>query len=57
MNEFLTVQEVADLLKCSVRTVIDLRKKDGLPYVKLNRLVRYSKEQVQAWLAEKQKTV
>lgn len=56
MSEFLTVKQVAELLQCSVRTVNELRAKNGLPCVKLGRLVRFSKEQVQAWLAEKQKT-
>ena len=56
MNEFLTIDDVADLLKCSVRTVNYLRTNDGLPCVKLGRLVRFSKEQVQEWLAEKQKS-
>ena len=56
MSDFLTVKEVANLLKCSVRTVNYLRTNSGLPCVKLERLVRFSKEQVEAWIAEKQKT-
>lgn len=56
MSDSLTKKEVADLLKCSVRTVDSLRTNDGLPCVKLGRLVRFSKEQVEAWLAEKQKS-
>ena len=55
MNEFLTIDDVADLLKCSVRTVNYLRTNSGLPCVKLGRLVRFSREAVEAWLAEKQK--
>ncbi|MDO4856583.1 MAG: helix-turn-helix domain-containing protein [Thermoguttaceae bacterium] len=55
MSEFLTIDDVADLLKCSVRTVNYLRTNSGLPCVKLGRLVRFSREAVEAWLAEKQK--
>lgn len=56
MSESLTKKEVADLLKCSVRSVDSLRTNDGLPCVKLGRLVRFSREAVQAWLEEKQKS-
>lgn len=56
MSESLTRKEVADLLKCSVRSVDSLRKNYGLPCVKLNRLVRFSREAVEAWLEEKQKS-
>lgn len=55
MSEFLTIDDVADLLKCSVRTVNYLRTNDGLPCVKLGRLVRFSRDAVQAWLEERQK--
>lgn len=55
MSEYLTIDDVADLLKCSVRTVNYLRTNDGLPCVKLGRLVRFSREAVQAWLEERQK--
>ena len=55
MTDFLTVDDVADLLKCSVRTVNYLRTNDGLPCVKLGRLVRFSRDAVQAWLEERQK--
>ena len=55
MSEFLNVQEVADLLKCSVRTVNYLRTNEGFPCVKLGRLVRFSRDAVQAWLEERQK--
>lgn len=56
MTDFLKVDEVADLLKCSPRTVNYLRTNSGLPCVKLGRLVRFSREAVQAWLEEKQKS-
>lgn len=55
MTDFLTVDDVADLLKCSVRTVNYLRTNDGLPCVKLGRLVRFSRDAVEAWLEERQK--
>jgi len=46
---FLTVKEVADWLRCSVRTVHRLRR-IGLPDVKVGALVRFSEQDVLAWL-------
>ena len=46
---FLTVKEVADWLRCSVRTVHRLRR-IGLPDVKVGSLVRFSEQDVLAWL-------
>ena len=54
-EKYLTVDEVADLLKCSVRTVNYLRTNEGFPCVKLARLVRFSREAVQTWLDERHK--
>jgi len=49
--EYLNVNDVAEMLKCSVRTVHSLRASEGLPFVKLGRLVRFPKEAVLDWLA------
>lgn len=54
--EFLDVRDVAELLKCSTRTVHSLRSNEGLPFVKLGRLVRFPKQAVEEWLAGRLKT-
>ena len=54
---YMTVDDVAKMLKCSVRTVNYLRTNDGLPCVKLGRLVRFPLDKVQAWLEQKMGSV
>lgn len=49
MEEFLTTDELCQLFKVTRRT-IERWRKDGLPFVKTGRLVRFEKAQVQAWL-------
>jgi excisionase family DNA binding protein len=44
--------ELCEWLKISVMTAYRWRK-DGMPYIKVGRLVRYDKEKVMAWLQTK----
>ncbi len=46
----MTKQEVADLLKVSLRTVSRLIEKGELPYHKMERTVRIRREDVEAYL-------
>jgi excisionase family DNA binding protein len=48
---FLTVQEVADLLRVSTMTVYRLIKAGDLPAVRVGRSFRVSEEDVDAFLA------
>lgn len=54
MNEMLTTAELVEWLKIS-RPTLHLLRKDGLPYLKIGRSVRFEKEKVEAWLKEKNK--
>lgn len=49
-RKYMTVKEVAEMLSCSVRTVNSLRTNNGLPCVKLGRLVRFPIKGLQEWL-------
>jgi excisionase family DNA binding protein len=50
MNEFMTIAEVAALLKCSKPTVMRAVNEAGLPAFRLGpRTVRFSRAEVEAW--------
>ncbi len=51
MNEYLTELELGKKLSVSRSTLYSRRKK-GLPYRKIGRLIRYLPEEVEAWLSE-----
>lgn len=53
-NEFLTVDEVCKWLKVS-RSTVDRWRKEGLPFTKKTRLIRFDKEEVVKWLKENNK--
>ena len=43
----ITEQEQAELLRCSLRHLINLRNQRLVPFVRLGRLVRYNPDQVE----------
>ena len=47
---YLTSVEVADLLGVSLRTVVNLRRRHVIPHLKIGRLVRFSREQLESTL-------
>lgn len=49
-NEFLTLEEVSKLLRCSRAQVRMLVQKQGLPGIKLGTLWRFNAESVRQWL-------
>jgi excisionase family DNA binding protein len=48
----LTVEDVAKELNCSPRTVQNLVSKDRIPYAKIGRLVRFSRDRIHDWLKQ-----
>lgn len=54
MNDYLTTAEVAALLRVSKPTVVKAVKEQGLPAVRLGRVLRFARTDVESWL-EKQK--
>lgn len=51
----LTRKQVAEYLAVCVRKLDYLREREGLPYINLGRQVRFRKEAVDQWLAEKER--
>lgn len=51
-NDLLTVEEAAGVLGVTVQTLAVWRstKRWGLPYVKVGRLVRYSRKAIDRWI-------
>ena len=46
---FMTVKELCDMMKVT-RTTIDNWRKEGLPYKKFGKIVRFDKDEVMEWL-------
>lgn len=53
-DDILTKEEIAKLLKVTVRTV-DRMRSEGMPYFKVGNAVRFRKEKVIQWLEQKGK--
>lgn len=53
MNKLITEKELMEKLKLSRSSIVRLRK-EGLPFKKINRSVRYDEEEVQKWLENKE---
>lgn len=50
LSQYLTKQELADLLNCSVATIDRMKKEDKLPSYKIFGMVRFSKEEIREFL-------
>lgn len=47
-KDYMTAQELAAWLGVSLRTVVNLRRRRVLPHLKIGRLVRFSRVQVES---------
>ncbi len=54
MDQYLNIKELTGLLGVSRATIYRLKDK-GLPYIKVGKLIRFSKERVIDWLYEQKK--
>ena len=54
MEQYLKMNELTGLLRVSRATVYRLKNK-GLPYIKVGKSIRFSKERVEDWLYEQKK--
>jgi len=52
MKDILTKEEVAKKLRVSERTIDNLRKNQGLPYATVGGLIRFTEEDIDAWLQD-----
>ncbi len=50
-NEFLTIEELAALLKVSPRTIRRIIKRNELPAIRIGRQLRFRRESINEWLA------
>ncbi len=51
MDEYLTENQMAERLQISRTTLYQLRK-EGLPYRRIHRTIRYNPAEIEAWLAQ-----
>ena len=50
MNNYITVKELASILKLNRRSIYNLISKKKIPYVKANGAVRFSVHDIENWL-------
>jgi excisionase family DNA binding protein len=50
VDSYLTVNDVALFLKLSVQTIRRYTMLKEIPFVKINRAVRYKKSEIEAWV-------
>lgn len=50
MEQLLTMQELADYMQVTTRTVQNLIKYKGLPFLKIGRYYRFDRDAVIRWL-------
>jgi excisionase family DNA binding protein len=55
-QEYLSNQEAADYLRISITALYNLRRKKGLPFIKLGKQVLYSREALKAFVNQHTKT-
>ena len=51
-TKYMTPKQAAELLQISERTLYKLTKFEGLPAVKVGRIVRYDAEDLREWIAK-----
>ena len=55
MEELWKAQEVAEVLKCSPRTVLAMAERGELPSVKISRLRRFRPADIEAWVQDRER--
>ena len=54
MDAYLTVTEVAVMVRLSVQTIRRYTRKKQIPYHKINRTVRYKKSEIEQWVEKRE---
>lgn len=57
MTDVLTAADLAELLRVHPNTVRNLTAREGLPYLRVGRLLRYRREAVESWLTLREQRV
>ena len=55
MDAYLTVKEVAELVRLSVQTIRRYTMNKEIPFHKINRMVRYKKIEIEQWVEKREK--
>lgn len=56
-STLLTIREVAEVLRCCERHVENLRRRQGLPTIRLGRRVLIRRDDLEAWLREQREVL
>ena len=56
MDTYLTVKEVAELVKLTVQTIRRYTMKKKIPFHKINRAVRYKKSEIELWVEDREQS-
>ena len=51
LDKYLTLNELAEKLRLS-RSTIDVWRREGLPYTKMGRNIRFDEDEVMRWIKE-----
>ena len=54
MDTYLTVREVAELVKLTVQTIRRYTMNKEIPFHKINRAVRYKKSEIELWVEKRE---
>jgi len=54
METYLTVNDVAELVKLSVQTIRRYTMNKEIPFHKINRTVRYKKSEIEQWVEKRE---
>ena len=54
MDTYLTVKEVAELVRLSVQTIRRYTMNKEIPFHKINRMVRYKKIEIEQWVEKRE---
>ena len=54
MDTYLTVREVAELVKLTVQTIRRYTMNREIPFHKINRAVRYKKSEIEQWVENRE---
>ena len=54
METYLTVKEVAEIVRLSVQTIRRYTMNKEIPFHKINRAVRYKKSEIEEWVEKRE---
>lgn len=52
MSDFLTEERLAEMLSMKKSTLARLRREQNVPHIRIGKLIRYSRDEVEEWLKQ-----